>query len=121
MSACGLAWIFLNIGAGASGLLPPLGMVAQNGPARPAVRFGVRERAVKNGTATLFAMRLRACHQGKAAVNCEAVRDLQPISAILEGGVLMRPLRVGAERSETAGIFSQSYADVFLTMLSAFS
>ncbi len=50
----------LDIRAGASGLLPPFGVVAQDDAARPAVRLGVRNRAVKDGSAMLFAMKLRA-------------------------------------------------------------
>ena len=101
----------LDIRAGAPGLLPPFGVVAQDDAARPAVRFGVRNRAVKDGSATLFAMKLRASHQGKAGVDREAVRGRQPRGVILEGGVLPRPLRVEAECPETAGVFPQRYLD----------
>src|ERR1700734_1118613 len=45
----------LDIRAGAPGLLPPFGVVAQDDAPRPAVRFGVRNRAVKDGSTTLFA------------------------------------------------------------------
>ena len=64
----------LDIRAGASGLLPPLSVVAQDDATRPAVRFSVRNRSVKDRSATLFAMKLRASHQGEAGVDREAVR-----------------------------------------------
>ena len=101
----------LDIRTGTSGFLPPFGMVTQDDAARPAVWFGVRNRALKHGSAVLFAMKLRASHEGKAGTDREAVRDRQPCGVILEGGALPRALRVEAECPKTASVFPQRYTD----------
>jgi hypothetical protein len=64
----------LDIRTGAPNLLPPFGVVAQDDAPRPAIRFGVRNRAVKEGSTTFFAMKLWARHQGEGGVDREAVR-----------------------------------------------
>jgi len=55
----------LDIRAGASCFLASFGVVAQDDAARPAVRLRVRDRAVKDRSATLFAVKLRAGDQGR--------------------------------------------------------
>jgi hypothetical protein len=61
-------------------------VIAQDHAARPAVRFGIGDRAMKHGSAGLPAMKLQAGDQGQAGVNREAVRGPQPFRGILESG-----------------------------------
>ena len=63
----------LDIRAGASGLLSPLSVVAQDDAARPAIGLGVRDCGVKDGTTTLPAMKSPARYQWNAMVNRQSV------------------------------------------------
>ena len=92
-------------------LLPPFGVVAQDHAARPAVRFGVGDRAVEDRSMAALAMELRAGHQRQAGFERKAVRGGQPLGVVFERGVLTCALNVIAKRGEAARVVAQGDGD----------